>query len=149
MPVREMYVCYHTHPNRLSPEEPRTLLTSPPITAQFLHSLLDQETVEVFVLLCLDTRHRLIGYHELSRGTLDAALVHPREVYKVAILANAASIILAHNHPSGDPSPSPDDRQITDVVVNAGRLLQIAVLDHIIIGDRNRYLSFREAQLLP
>lgn len=148
MPVREMYVCYHIHPNRLPPKQTATLLSSPQTTARFLHGLLDHETVEVFLLLCLDNRHRLIGYHEVSRGTLDGTLVHPREVYKVAILANAANIILAHNHPSGDPSPSQDDHQITEQMVRAGRLLQIQVLDHIIIGDRDRYLSFQEAHLL-
>lgn len=96
------------------------LFSSPRSTARFLHDLLCHETVEVFLLLCLDTRHHLIGHHELSRGILDAALVHPREVYKVAILANAASIILAHNHPSGDPTPSHDDRDITKQIVSAG-----------------------------
>jgi DNA repair protein RadC len=94
-------------------------------------------------ILCLTTKHRVIAYHEVSRGTLDATLVHPREVFKVALLANAAAIILTHNHPSGDPSPSPDDVQLTRRLVEAGVLLGVEVLDHIIVGD-GRYYSFQE-----
>jgi DNA repair protein RadC len=85
----------------------------------------------------------VIAYHEVSRGTLDATLVHPREVFKAALLSNAASIILTHNHPSGDPTPSPDDHQLTRRLVDAGRLIGVEVLDHIIVGD-GRYFSFRE-----
>ena len=100
----------------------------------FAAGLQDQPS-EVFAILCLSTKHRVIGYHEVSRGTLDTALVHPREVFKAAILANAAAIILTHNHPSGDPTPSADDLTLTQRLVEAGRLLGIDVLDHIVIGD--------------
>jgi DNA repair protein RadC len=85
----------------------------------------------------------VIAYHEVSRGTLDATLVHPREVFKAALLANAATIVLAHNHPSGNPAPSPDDMALTRRLIDAGRLLGVDVLDHIVIGD-GRYVSFRE-----
>ena len=83
-------------------------------------AVLQDQPSEVFAILCLSTKHRVIGYHEVSRGTLDTALVHPREVFKAAILANAAAIILTHNHPSGDPTPSADDVALTQRLVQAG-----------------------------
>jgi DNA repair protein RadC len=113
-------------------------------TAATLTTMLQDEPSEVFAILCVTTKYRVIGYHEVSRGTLDSTLVHPREVYKVALLANAAAIILTHNHPSGDPSPSPDDIQLTRRLVDAGVLLGVDMLDHIIVGD-GRYYSFKEA----
>ena len=118
-------------------------LSTPAASAAALASLLQDEPGEVFAILCLSTKHRVIAYHEVSRGTLDATLVHPREVFKAALLANAASIVLAHNHPSGDPAPSPDDMALTRRLVDAGRLLGVEVLDHIVIGE-GRYVSFRE-----
>jgi DNA repair protein RadC len=95
-------------------------------------------------MLCLSTKHRVIAYHEVSRGTLDSTLVHPREVFKAALLANAAAIIVNHNHPSGDPSPTIDDLEVTRRLVAAGEILGIVVLDHIVVGD-GRYFSFKEA----
>jgi len=118
-------------------------LSTPGASAAALVALLQDEPGEVFAILCLSTKHRVIAYHEVSRGTLDATLVHPREVFKAALLSNAASIILTHNHPSGDPTPSPDDHQLTRRLVDAGRLIGVEVLDHIIVGD-GRYFSFRE-----
>jgi len=118
-------------------------LSTPAASAAALVALLQDEPGEVFAILCLSTKHRVIAYHEVSRGTLDATLVHPREVFKAALLSNAASIILTHNHPSGDPTPSPDDHQLTRRLVDAGRLIGVEVLDHIIVAD-GRYFSFRE-----
>jgi DNA repair protein RadC len=115
--------------------------------AQFLTGLLSDEPVEVFVVLCLDTKHKLIAYHELSRGTLDSTLVHPRELFKAAMLANAASVVIGHNHPSGDANPSPDDIALTRRLVQSGELLGITVLDHLILGDQT-YYSFQEHQWL-
>ena len=100
-----------------------------------------------FLVLCLATKLHVIAYHEVGRGTLDTVLVHPREVFKAALLANAAAIVVAHNHPSGDPSPSPDDRDMTRRLVAAGGVLGIAVLDHIIVGDGG-YYSFKESGLM-
>jgi len=97
--------------------------------------------------LCVTTKHRVIAYHEVSRGTLDSTLVHPREVFKAAILANAAAIIVCHNHPSGAPSPSPDDVELTRRLVATGNLLGIDVLDHIVVGD-GRYYSLKEGSCL-
>lgn len=118
-------------------------LSRPQDVSDLLATLLQDEPSEVFGILCLTTKHGVIAYHEVSRGALDATLVHPREVFKAAILANAAAIILAHNHPSGDPTPSPDDEALTRRLVDAGELLGIQILDHVIVGD-GRYLSFQE-----
>jgi len=89
---------------------------------------------ERFLVLVLDVQNRLQGLHEVSKGTLTSSLVHPREVFAPAIVASAASILVVHNHPSGDPEPSQADRDVTRRLVRAGRLLGIPVLDHIICG---------------
>ena len=96
---------------------------------------LQDEAVEVFGVLCLTTKYRVICWHELSRGTLDSSLAHPRELFKAAIMANSAAVIVAHNHPSGDPTPSPDDIALTRRLAAAGELLGIPVIDHIVVGD--------------
>jgi DNA repair protein RadC len=106
--------------------------------------VLQDEPAEVFAILCVTTKHRVIAYHEVSRGTLDSTLVHPREIFKAVLLANAAAIVAAHNHPSGDPTPSPDDLELTHRLAAAGDVLGIPLLDHIIIGD-GCYYSFKEA----
>jgi DNA repair protein RadC len=124
----------------------RTLRT-PAESAAVLTSLLQDEPGEVFGILCLSTKHRVIAYYEVSRGTLDATLVHPRDVFRAALMSNTASIILSHNHPSGDASPSADDIHLTRRLVEAGTLLGVDVLDHIIVGD-GRYHSFKEAGLI-
>ncbi len=103
--------------------------------------------VEEFHVAVLDSQHRLERDIAVTRGLLNSSLVHPREVFREAIAENAAAIILIHNHPSGDPTPSADDRIVTEQLVQAGRVLDIPVQDHIIIG-RGRYLSFAEAGLL-
>ena len=122
-------------------------LTTPAECASVLVKLLQDQPGEVFAILCMSTKHRVIAYHEVSRGTLDATLVHPREVFKAALLANAASIVLCHNHPSGEPTPSPDDLQLTRRLVAAGMLLGVEVLDHIIVGDAG-YYSFKQCGCL-
>src|SRR5512141_2694975 len=103
--------------------------------------------VEEFRVAILDSKHRRESDVTVPRGLLNSSLVHPREVFREAIAENAAAIILVHNHPSGDPTPSPDDRITTEQLVQAGRVLDIPVQDHIIIGS-GRYLSFAEAGLL-
>jgi len=90
---------------------------------------------EHFVAVMLDTKHVVNAIHTVSIGSLDASIVHPREVFKAAILANASAIIVAHNHPSGQSQPSPQDIQVTKRLDEAGRILGIDVLDHIIIGE--------------
>lgn len=108
-----------------------------------------REVVEAFWILPLDAQHRLVGTGPtiISRGVLNSSLVHPREVFSAAIVAMSAGIILVHNHPSGDPAPSPQDRAVTDQLVAAGRLLDIPVYDHVIVG-RGTFVSFAESGLL-
>lgn len=103
---------------------------------------------EKFLIACLNTKNEPIGISTISVGSLNASLVHPREVYKIAILSNAASIILCHNHPSGDPTPSEEDKRITTRLLDAGDILGIKVIDHIIIGEKDRYFSFKENSIL-
>ena len=122
----------------------RKSLAAPRDAAEILLPILKNEAVEVFGVLCLTTKHRPVCYHELARGTLDASIIHPRELFKAAILANAAAVVIAHNHPSGDPEPSIDDRRLTERLVAAGVLLGIDVLDHIIVGGCDHYYSFKE-----
>ncbi len=102
-----------------------------------------EEAQEVFGILILNTKNKIVAVHEISRGTLNASIVHPREVFKPAILHNAATIICFHNHPSGDPKPSKEDIELTRWLIEAGKILGIEVLDHIIIGDE-RYTSLKE-----
>ena len=99
---------------------------------------------EPFLTLLLDGRHKAIGLEEVSVGTATASLVHPREVFKGIILANAAAFILVHNHPSGDPTPSGEDREVTERLKKASELIGIQLLDHIVFG-REGFHSFAEA----
>jgi DNA repair protein RadC len=108
---------------------------------------LEDLPVEEFHVAVLDSQQRLQRDILVSRGTLNASLVHPREVFREAIAERAASLVLVHNHPSGDPSPSMDDRVITDQLLAAGELVGITVRDHVIVG-RGRYVSFMESGLL-
>jgi len=102
---------------------------------------------ELFLVILLNARHEAIAVETISVGSLNASIVHPREVFKPAVLASAASIVLVHNHPSGDPEPSEEDLSITRRLVEAGELLGIGVLDHVIVARRG-VVSFRSRQLL-
>jgi DNA repair protein RadC len=102
---------------------------------------------EHFRVLLLDTKNKVLGMEEISIGSLNTSLVHPREVFRPAIRKACASVILIHNHPSGDPTPSSEDIAVTRRLYEAGRLLGIEVLDHVVIGD-GRFVSFREKGLL-
>ena len=102
---------------------------------------------EAGIVIALDSRNRPIGGHVVSMGTLSASLIHPREVFKFGILANAAALIFAHNHPSGDPSPSQDDIDMSRRLVRAGRIVGIEVLDSLITGH-DTFLSLKERQLI-
>ena len=103
---------------------------------------------EQFVVLALDGKNNILGFNVVSTGSLTSALVHPREVFKPAILENAAAVILVHNHPSGDATPSDEDKAITARLKQAGELLGIKVLDHVVIGDHDHYVSFADTHLL-
>lgn len=98
---------------------------------------------EQFLVACLDAKHAIIGVNVVSLGSLTLAIVHPREVFKPAILLNTGALLCAHNHPSGDPAPSPEDRVLTKRLREAGELLGISLLDHIILGE-DRLYSFAD-----
>ena len=110
------------------------VLDNPATVVQFMRETNRLRNVEEFQVLLLNVRKRLIRMEEISHGLLDTILVHPREVFRAAIVANAAAIVLVHNHPSGDPAPSEADIKVTRDLIRAGQLLKIEVVDHVIIG---------------
>lgn len=125
------------------------VLDNPVAIAELLREQNRLNNVETFQILLLNTRRRLIRVEQVSQGLLDTILVHPREVFKSAISARAAAVVLVHNHPSGDPSPSDADIKVTRDLIRAGQLLKIEVVDHVILGratvDRSKdYSSLRE-----
>ncbi len=120
----------------------RPLVKTPEDVAGLVRSRLRGKKKEYFLALLLDTRNQLIKVSEISVGSLDSSIVHPREVFKEAISASAASVIFVHNHPSGDPEASEDDIKLTKRLAEAGEIVGIDVLDHIIIGDKN-YFSLK------
>ena len=103
---------------------------------------------EVLILITLNTKNAVTGIFEVSRGNLNTAIVHPREVYKRALLSNASSIILAHNHPSQNPDPSKEDVLITQRLREVGEIIGIKLLDHIIVGNENTFVSLKEKNIL-
>ena len=107
----------------------------------------ENAVVETAQMLALDTKNKVIGIFSLSIGSLNASIIHPRDVFQRAILSNSASVILVHNHPSGDPAPSQEDIELTRRLVEAGKVMDIAVLDHIVIGDGG-YASLKEKGLI-
>jgi DNA repair protein RadC len=123
-------------------ERPR--LNNPAALAAYLLPLYGSRPVEHFGIVMLDTKHRIIRAAVLSIGSLDTTIVHPREVFREAAAASAAAIVLFHNHPSGDPTPSPDDLALTARMVDAGAVMGISVLDHVILAEA-RYFSLAEA----
>jgi DNA repair protein RadC len=120
----------------------RPPVKTPDDVAGLVRSRLKDKKKEYFLALLLDTRNRLIKAAEISVGSLDSSIVHPREVFKEAISASAAAVIFVHNHPSGDPEASEDDVNLTKRLAEAGEVVGIEVLDHIIIGD-NKYTSLK------
>ena len=109
---------------------------------------LDKRAQEVFSIITLDIKSKLKGVFEVSKGNLNSSIVHPRNVFQRAILQNAAAIVMAHNHPSGDPKPSDIDIKITKQIISAGEILGIEVMDHIIVGDKYNFVSMREKGLI-
>lgn len=126
---------------------PSRVIQSPKDAADLFRKFIGDYDREAFCILCLNTKNEPTALHQVSTGTLNASLVHPRESYKLAILANSASIIACHNHPSGQPSPSPEDIELTERLRDSGSLLGIELLDHIILGDGN-YVSMKERGLM-
>ncbi|MBO1925065.1 DNA repair protein RadC [Thiomicrorhabdus sp. 6S3-12] len=124
-------------------------MQSPEAVARFLAFEIGHQNREYFGILLLDQQHRLIHYQTLFSGTLNQASIHPREVVKSALESNAAAVILAHNHPSGDPSPSEADIRITETLSQALQLVDIRTLDHIILGDSGRWHSLVQLGKMP
>jgi DNA repair protein RadC len=131
--LKEEYTDYPTRPIMSSPEKVYEILK--PLFLQ------DRET---FYLLSLNTKNGIIAIRTISIGSLNANVVHPREVFKAAILDSASSVIVAHNHPSGDPTPSREDLAITTKLVETGNIIGITLTDHVIIGD-GRHYSLKES----
>ncbi len=122
-------------------------LSCPQDAAEFLMPRLRYLTKEQFVVILLNGKNKVIGTEVVSEGSLSNSIVHPREVYVPALLQHAAAIMVAHNHPSGEPSPSVEDRELTSILVRSGKVLGIPLMDHIIIGDGS-YYSFLENEAL-
>lgn len=140
-----MYVCELTK-RRYRGRLPKAI-RGPDDVVAVIGSKLKREHREHFIVLLLNARHEVLGKETVSIGSLNASIVHPREVFKPALLQSAASIVLVHNHPSGDAEPSEEDLSITKRLVEAGELLGIGVLDHVIVASRG-IVSFRSRQLL-
>lgn len=126
---------------------PNRTIRTPEDAANLFRQFIGDSDRESFCILCLNTKNEPTALHLVSTGTLNASLVHPRETFKLAILANSASIIAAHNHPSGEPTPSPEDVELTERIRDSGTLLGIDLLDHLILGD-STFVSMKEKGLI-
>jgi DNA repair protein RadC len=134
---------------RIASAEPllRDSITSPEDGVALLMPRLRYEAKEHFLVVLLNSKNKVLEIKQISEGSLNSSVVHPREVFAPAVLHHAAAILTAHNHPSGDPTPSKEDKDLTNTLVQAGKYMGIPVLDHIIIGDA-RYFSFKEHSYL-
>ncbi len=126
---------------------PSRLADSAEAVVEIVRDLIGHADREHFIVLQLDTRNQVTGVHVVSVGHLNACLIHPREVFKASILANANAIIIVHNHPSGNPEPSMQDEETTRRLIEAGDLLGIPVLDHIVIGELG-FVSMKQRGLI-
>jgi DNA repair protein RadC len=135
--VREMEIKYKAS------EWVKKTMNTPEAVYEFMKDKIGDATQENFAVLCVNTKNVITGWQIISRGSATEAVVHPREVFKLAILSNANAIIVCHNHPSGEPAPSREDIVTTMRLKNAGELLGLPILDHIIIGD-GKFYSMRE-----
>lgn len=148
----ELKAAFEMGKRLLRPEIETPCMDDPHEVYLLMKPLLQSLAYESLWVLVLDARFRLIQQQEISRGTLSQSIGHPREIFKPAILKRAYAIVVVHNHPSGDPEPSNADRRLTKRIVEAGELLQIPVIDHVIIGTeaagRDPYFSFRQAGLM-
>ena len=144
--LREIRVKYHQNkdihlPNGLKVETPDDVADC--------FAYMQNEAQEKLVCISLSTKNRIMCFEIIGIGTVNTCLAHPREVFRSAILNNAYAIILVHNHPSGEPEPSPDDVALTRIIQQAGNILGIELLDHIIIGDNGRYCSMKALVGIP
>lgn len=125
-------------------KDSKTKINSPEDVYRYLYPGMRELKKEYFIELCLDTKNQILRRDTISVGSVNANIVHPREVFKAALIESATSIIVAHNHPSGDPTPSREDIELTKKLVESGKILGINVVDHVIIGD-GRHFSMKEA----
>ncbi len=125
----------------------KVLLNNPERVADFLINKYCIKDREIFGIVALDTKNRFLRTKEISMGSLNASLVHPREVFRYALKESAASVLLFHNHPSGDPTPSNEDISLTKRLAEAGNIMGVTVLDHLVLGD-GRFVSFKQEGLL-
>lgn len=139
--VREVKVKYTGKPKKMDK------VNSPESVLRLLGPILKNETKEHFFVIFLNNKNEIHGWQRISTGTVSESMVHPREVFQGALLTNASSILVMHNHPSGDLKPSHEDTKTTKRLVEAGLILGIPVLDHIIISD-GKYMSFKEDGLI-
>lgn len=123
-------------------------ITTPSQAAEIGRLFLENSDREKLIVCCLDTKNQPISVSVVSIGSLNSSIVHPREVFKVAILSNSASIIIMHNHPSGDTTASSEDINITNRLKECGKLMGISLIDHIIIGSEGKYCSLKEKGIL-
>jgi DNA repair protein RadC len=140
--IREMKVIYKTEQGETTP-----VLNQPSKAYDFIKSKIGRETKENFIAIYLDNKMRAMGWHLVSLGTVSESIVHPREIFKVALLCNATSVILSHNHPTGELSPSSEDVSTTKRIKEAGEIIGIPVIDHIIVSETS-YLSFKESNIV-
>ena len=130
----------------LQPEDDRPVISSPSAAAQILMPMLAHRDQEYLVVIALDTRNRVLEVAEVYHGSLNSSMVRIGELFRPALQCNAAGILIAHNHPSTDPTPSPEDVSVTRAIVQAGKLLDVSVLDHLVIG-LSRWVSLKEQGL--
>ncbi len=149
--VRELVCTYRTlrDDQGQTVRLPTQALSEPRIAAATLAPLLASETVEVFAVACLSTRYQLLAWHVLSRGSRSSTPISLPDVFVPACLTpGTTALLVVHNHPSGNPTPSPDDARLTHRLAQAADILDMPLLDHLIVGDAGRYFSFREAGAL-
>jgi len=139
MRIRELKVVYASSKNKPNLKS----ITNPKDIFNIISPVLKGESQENFLVLCLNVRNKLNGYFLVSKGTVDETLVHPRDVFKSAIITNSSSVVLVHNHPGETLRPSREDVATTNRLIETGRIIGIPVLDHIIVNDEN-YLSLKE-----
>ena len=128
-------------------EEPTLSVTSPSSLAPDLMTKYGDSPQEIFIVITLNSNHNVINVHEVTKGLVNRTLIHPREVFRPALIDNATAVVVAHNHPSGTTQPSIDDNQVTNMLTEAGKIIGIRVLDHLIIGRFN-YTSSKELGLM-
>lgn len=130
-----------------SMQSDRKIIRTPEDAYQILKGYFEDLPSEHFVALLLNTKNHVCAFSPVSIGSLNASIVHPRELFQRAILGNCASVLLAHNHPSGDPTPSPEDIELSRKLCEAGKILDIVILDHLVIGE-SCYVSLKERGML-